>query len=190
MQIWHISVLNGSCHISHWILAGFPNSPQTVSTPVDGINGWCSPMSDRRKGFTWVVVDTVHSFMCVLWACLLFEEKATFQVTRKTAAVQDLQSMVVSQSLQIVCRKDFSNWILSFKSFWCKKCWTGWFSYLLITQYIFFTAAQRESSHIWAGSQDMGSTSRSLIFYGSWEQHCPQWELPPRAQLSSFSHGG
>lgn len=80
--------------------------------------------------------------------------------------------------------------MLSFKSFWRKSCWTGWFSYLLITQYIFFTAARRESSHIWADSQGMGSTSRFLIFYGSWEQHCPPWELPPRARLSSLSRGG
>lgn len=129
--------------------------------------------------------------MCVLWAPLLFEEKATFQTTTKTAAVQDLQSSyscltIITDNMQ----GGFQQLNIVFKSFWCKSCWTAWFSYPLITQCIFFSAARSESSHIWADSQDMGSTSRSLIFHGSWERHCPLWELSPRAQLSSFSHGG
>lgn len=139
------------------------------------------------RGWLWIPC-TLH--VCSELACFL-KKKLHFRQQRKQQQYKiSSLAVVVSQSLQIVCRKDFSNWILSFKSFCCKSCWTGWFSYLLITQYIFFTAARRESSHIWADSQDMGSTSRSLIFHGSWEQHCPLWELSPRVQLYSFSHGG
>ena len=178
--------------MSHGMHAGFPNSPQMGSTPADGINTWCSPIRVRlAKGFTWAFVDAVHS------SCVFSELPSYLRKKLHFGQWQEQQqykisslATVVSQSLQRVHRKDFSDWILSFKSFWCKSCWTGWFSYLLITQYIFFTAAGRESLHIWADSQDTGSTSSSLIFYGSWEQHCPLWELSPRAQLSSFSRGG
>lgn len=143
------------------------------------------------KRFMWAVVDTVHSSRVFSELPCFLKKKLHFRQQWKQQQYKiSSPATVVSRSLQIICREDFSNWILSFKSFWCKSCWTAWFSYPLITQCIFFSAARRESSHIWADSQDMSSTSRSLIFHGSWERHCPLWELSPRAQLSSFSHGG
>lgn len=143
------------------------------------------------KGLMWAVVDTVLSscvfseLPCFLRKELHFKQQEPCQHKISSPAP------VASWSLQGVCRKDSSNSVWSFKSFWGKSCWTAWFRYLLIiTQYIFFAAAGRESLHIWADSQDMGSTSRSLIFHGSWEQHCPPWELFSRVWLSSFPHGG
>lgn len=187
MQIWHISVLNESFHINHRILADFPNLPQMLMALVP-VAAPCQTGSRAHVSCSgyWTL------FMCVLWAPLLFEERAAFQTTTKTVSAQDLQwAPVASWSSQGVCRKDSSNSVWSFKSFWSMSCWTAWFRYLLIiTQFIFFTAAGRESLHFCADSQDMGSTFRSLIFHGSWEQHCPQWELFSRVWLSSFPHGG
>lgn len=143
-------------------------------------------------GLMWAVVDTVLS-SCVFseLPCLL-EKKLHFRQQQNQCQHKiSSPAPVASWSLQGVLRKDSSNSVWSFKSFWSKSCWTAWFRCLLIiTQYIFFTAAGRESLHIWADSPDMGSTFRSLIFHGSWEQHCPLWELFSRVWLSSFPHGG
>lgn len=143
-------------------------------------------------GLTWAVVDTVLS-SCVFseLPCFL-EKKLHFRQQQKQCQHKiSSPAAVASCSLQGVYRKDSSNSVWSFKSFWNKSCWTAWFRCLLIiTQSIFFTAAGRESLHVWADSPDMGSTFRSLIFHGSWEQHCPPWELFSRVWLSSFPRGG
>lgn len=148
-------------------------------------------MSDWQQGSCGLLWILYSLHVCSL-SSLAFWRKLHFRQQQKLCQHKiSSPAPVASWSLQGVCRKGSSNSIWSFKSFWSKSCWTAWFRYLLIiTQFIFFTAAGRESLHICADSQDMGSTFRSLIFHGSWEQHCPRWGLFSRVLLSSFPHGG
>lgn len=99
MQIWHISVLNESFHINHEILADFPNLPQMLMALIP-VAAPCQAGKRAHVG----CCGYCTLFMRVLWAPLLFEERAAFQTTG-TVSAQDLQSsssslMVITGSMQ------------------------------------------------------------------------------------------